>query len=78
MMKSEKLIGAILLGIVAIFLLSALLTPRGYGMMGMLSGFGYGSMMLFGWLFGVLLLVALILIIVWLWKQIEKDEGKKR
>jgi uncharacterized membrane protein len=37
----------------------------------MLGGYGYGGM-IFSWLFGVLVLVALILLIVWLIKQIQK------
>jgi hypothetical protein len=44
----------------------------GYGMWGMMSG-GYGTGgFLFGWLFSVLVLVALVLLIVWLIKQIQK------
>ena len=45
----------------------------GYGgMMGMMYG-TYGSgMMFFGWLYGVLILVALVLFIVWLARQIQK------
>ncbi len=35
----------------------------------------YGSgMMLFSWIFGLLTLVALILLIIWLIKQITKDK----
>ena len=42
------------------------------GMMGMMySSFGTG-MMLFGWLFSILVFIALILFIVWLMKQIQK------
>lgn len=42
------------------------------GMGGMMYG-SYGSgMMLFGWLFSLLVFVALILLIVWLIKQIQK------
>jgi len=44
---------------------------------GMMSGnWGYGGMF-FGWVFGLLILVALVLLIVWLVKQIE-NSGKKR
>jgi len=44
----------------------------GYGMMGMMYG-TYGSgMMFFGWVFGALLLTALVLLIIWLFKQITK------
>ncbi len=42
------------------------------GMGGMMMGsYGYGGMF-FGWAFGLLTLVALILFIVWLIKQIQK------
>lgn len=45
----------------------------GYGgMMGMMYG-TYGSgMMFFGWLYGVLLFAVLILLIIWLYRQIQK------
>lgn len=44
----------------------------GYGMMGMMYG-SYGSgMMFFGWIFGTLIITALVLFIVWLVKQIQK------
>ena len=42
------------------------------GMMGGMSGvYGYGGMF-FGWIFGLLVLVALVLLIMWLVKQIQK------
>lgn len=40
-----------------------------YGMMG--GSYGYGGMF-FGWVFTILVIVALILLIVWLIKQIQK------
>lgn len=50
----------------------------GYGMMsgyyGMMGYNGFGFMMIFGWLFMILIVVALILFIIWLVKQI--DNGK--
>ena len=73
-MKSEKIIWTIVIVVVAVFLLNSLFgMGRNYGMM----GYGDGSMMAFGWLFGLLVTVALILLIVWLWQQIE-DKNKKR
>lgn len=48
-------------------------TEYGCDMADMMLG-GYGSwMMIFVWAFGLLLLVALILFIVWLVKQIQKQ-----
>ena len=42
------------------------------GMGGMMSGtFGMGGMF-FGWIFGLLIIVALVLLIIWLVKQIQK------
>ena len=40
-----------------------------YGMMS--GGFGYGGMF-FGWIIGLLFVVALVLLIIWLIKQIQK------
>ena len=45
-----------------------------YGMMGNW-GFGFGGMWIFGFLFMTLILVALVLFILWLVKQLQ--EGKK-
>jgi len=42
------------------------------GMYGVMSGsYGFGGMF-FGWIFGVLVLIALVLLIFWLIKQIQK------
>jgi len=42
------------------------------GMMGMMYG-NYGSgMMFFGWIFGILIVISLILLIIWLSQQIQK------
>jgi uncharacterized membrane protein len=51
----------------------------GYGMMGgfygnMMSGFGMG---LFGWLFMFLIIIALVLFIVWLIKQIQEPNRRR-
>ena len=74
-MKSEKIIWTIVIVVVAVFLLSSLFgMGRNYGMM----GYGYGSMMAFGWLFGLLVTIALILLIIWLWQQIEQKDKKRK
>lgn len=70
-MKKINLIIPILLSLVTTVLAD---TGDGYcGMMGgMMSGaFGMGGMF-FGWIFGILVLVALVLLIIWLVKQIQK------
>jgi len=47
------------------------------GMGGMMSGvYGFGGMF-FGWIFGILVLVALVLLIVWLIKQIQKPHRRR-
>lgn len=63
-----------LLLVVLISLIGVVSADNGYGC-GMMSGFtgSYGTgMMLFSWLFGIAVLVALVLLIVWLLKQIQK------
>lgn len=71
-MKSEALIWVII-SLVVLFFVTSRLGYGGYGgMMGMMYG-NYGSgMMIFGWLYGILILLALVLFIVWLVKQIQK------
>ena len=65
-MKNETLIWVIVAVVVIFFLFG------GFGYGGMMGG-TYGSgMMNFGWLYGTLILVALVLFIVWLTKQIQK------
>ncbi|MBS3093956.1 hypothetical protein J4456_05245 [Candidatus Pacearchaeota archaeon] len=79
-MKDNSNITTILIVVIAIAVLLSFLGTfmpgynSGYGMMGnnMMGGLGFGSMMIFGWIFSVLLLVALVLFIVWLMKQIQK------
>jgi len=49
----------------------------GYGMMGfpswgMMGNYGFSGMWIFGWLFMTLIFVALVLLIAWLIKQIQK------
>ncbi len=44
----------------------------GHHMMGNVVGTGMWGMGIFGWLFMILIIVALILLIIWLLKQIQK------
>lgn len=43
----------------------------GYGMM---RNIGFGSMGIFGWLFMILIIVALVLFCIWLVKQIQRGK----
>lgn len=79
-MKNENLLW-IVIGIVAVLFLFSGVSIVGYGsrgygyggMMNMMYG-GYGSnMMFFGWLYGLLVLVALVFLIIWLYQQISKQ-----
>ena len=55
---------------------SLVIADGDHGMGGMMSG-SYGSgMMFFGWIFGLLVLAVLVLLVVWLVKQIQKSDGK--
>ncbi|MDP2926405.1 MAG: hypothetical protein Q8N99_08560 [Nanoarchaeota archaeon] len=50
----------------------------GGGFGGMMGGFGFGSMWIFGFLFMTLILVALVLFIFWLIKQLQDDNTRKK
>lgn len=73
--NDNLLIGIIIA--VAVFLLlgmfgfGGMMGGGGYGMMG---GFGFGSMWIFGFLFMTLILVALVLFILWLVKQLQENK----
>ncbi|HLC63031.1 MAG TPA: hypothetical protein VJJ21_01815 [Candidatus Nanoarchaeia archaeon] len=86
-MKAENIIYIVLIAIAAIFLLNSLFSLgsggnyQGYGMMGPgynMMGFYPGGMFLFGWLIMSLFIIALILGIVWLLKQLQHEERRKR
>ncbi|MBI2451777.1 hypothetical protein HYV50_01720 [Candidatus Pacearchaeota archaeon] len=74
-MKNEEVIIIILAVVLALFLFSSL---SGFGMMSylpgyrMMSGFSYGFMPIFAWLFMLLVVIALVLLIAWLVKQLQK------
>jgi hypothetical protein len=71
-MKNEAWIFVVVLVIVLFFILSGLGYGGYGGMMGMMYG-GFGSgLMIFGWLYGILVIVALVLLIVWLFRQVQK------
>lgn len=79
-MKNNETLFWVLLGVIVLLVLLGGYGMMGYGssaygydgMIGMMYG-SYGTgMMFFGWLYGILVLVALVLFIVWLVKQIQK------
>jgi len=76
--NNNLLIGIIIA--VVVFLLLGIFVfggmMSGFGGYGMMSGLGFGSMWIFGFLFMTLILVALILFILWLVKQLQNN--KKR
>ena len=66
---------------VAVFLLLGMfgfggMMGGGYGMMGNWN-YGFGGMWIFGFLFMTLILVALVLFILWLVKQLQNDNKKR-
>lgn len=72
--KEQTLVWIVIGVVVLLFLTgSGMMGWGGYGgMTNMMSG-NYGSgMMFFSWLYGVLILIALVLFIVWLIKQVQK------
>ena len=71
-MKNNNTIWIILGIIFLLFLFFFGLGSMGYGGFGMMGGYYGSGMMVFGWLYGILVLVALILLIIWLAKQIRK------
>ena len=73
-MKNETLTGILITVVVFLFFLFGGFGMGfgNYGGMRMMYGnYGYG-MMFFGWLYGILVFVALVFLIVWLAKQIKK------
>ncbi|MEK6913008.1 MAG: hypothetical protein AABX26_03585 [Nanoarchaeota archaeon] len=78
--NNDLLIGIIIA--VAVFLLLGVFGFGGmmsgsYGMMGNW-GYGLGGMWIFGFLFMILILVALVLFILWLIKQLQEDNNRRR
>lgn len=74
-MKNNNLTIGIIVAVVAVFVISLLTSPMvgysNYEMMGMM-GAGFGFMWLFGTLFMILVFVALVLLVIWLIKQLSK------
>lgn len=70
-MRHKFLLSVVLISLFSLVLVSAD-AEGGCGGYGMMSGtYGFGGIF-FGWLFGILVIVALTLLIFWLVKQIQK------
>lgn len=76
-MKTKNLLAIVLASLSSLSFVSAQqYNCPGFGMMG---GYGYSGVgVVFGWIFMILALVALVLFIVWLVKQIQNNERRKR
>ena len=77
MESKNEIILIVALVVVFLFLLSgygmAGFGSYGFGgMMGMMYGTYGPSMMYFGWVYGVLILAVLVLLVMWLFQQIQK------
>ncbi len=77
-MENENIWVIVIIVVLILFLFSGFggMMGGGYGMMGNW-GYGFGGMWFFGALFMALILVALVLFILWLVKQIQNNEKKK-
>ena len=62
----------------AVFLLLGMFGFGGIGYSGMMGGYGFSGMWIFGWLFMTLIIVALILFILWLIKQLQNSGSRHK
>ena len=80
-MKNEDILTFVIIAVLIIFLFGGFfgfggMMGGGYGMMGNW-GYGFGGMWIFGFLFMTLILVALVLFILWLVKQLQNDNKRR-
>ena len=75
-MKNNQTLMWIIIAVVALLFLSFALGWGGYGgyggMMGYNNMMNWGGTWIFGWLFMTLVVIALVLFVAWLVKQIQK------
>ena len=72
-MKNQIAILIVVVSVVLFLVLGGIgLVFSGYGgMIGMMYGYYGSGMMIFGWIYGLLILIALVLLIIWLARQIN-------
>ena len=76
-MKTEETVAIVLIVVLSLFLFGGFgFGMMGYGNYGMMSGF-YSGVGFFGWLYHIVIFVALTLLIVWLVKQLQSGGRKK-
>ena len=71
-MKNKILLSVLLVSLLSLSFVVAHTGEDDFGHHSMMGGMYGGTGMFFGWIFGILVLLALILLIVWLIKQIQK------
>ncbi len=77
MKDDNNLIIGIVIAVVVFLLLGMFSFGEMMGGYGMMGGFGFGSMWIFGFIFMALILIALVLFIMWLIKQLQDDKSKR-
>lgn len=78
-MKTEEIIIVIMAVVLGLFILgSGFGGVMGFGNYGCGMMSGFGGIWLFGWLFMSLIIIALILLSIWLTKQIKNPKQKNR
>lgn len=72
-MKDKNVVIGMIITFLVILLFGGfgMMSWSGYGMMGMMYGYDSG-MWIFNWIYMILVAVALVLLIIWLIKQINK------
>ena len=80
-MKNENNLITVIVVVVVVVLLFGGFGMGGYGWAGGMMGnsnYGFGGMWMFGWLFMILITIALVLFIIWIVKQLQNDGPKRK
>jgi len=78
--KENNIAPSVVIALVILLAISGF-SMMGFGGIGGMMGnwnYGFGGMWIFGFLFMTLILVALVLFILWLSKQLQSDNNKRR
>lgn len=80
-MKNENNQFIVIIVAVVVILLFGGFGMGGYGWAGGMMGtsnYGFGGMWMFGWLFMILITIALVLFIIWITKQLQNNSHKRK